>query len=78
MTTSRLLAPLFGFACLALPATFSSAQSTTCKTTYISVTGAAGTVATAVNKYDTVVGEYLDNSSYNLYPFRWNSGHLST
>ena len=77
MRTTRFLAAALGIAC-ASSATFSSAQTTTCKTTYISVAGSGGTIANAVNKYDTVVGEYLDNSSYHLYAFRWNSGHLST
>lgn len=57
-----------------------AAAQTTCTNQLISVTtnNSAGTVPHGVNKYDTVVGLYLNNSTFQFGAFRWHGGHIAT
>ncbi len=48
----------------------------TCTTTNLFAPGAAGTISLAVNRFDTVVGEYLDDASFQVFAFHWNGGHF--
>ncbi len=48
-----------------------------CNTTYIAVPGATWTLAEAVNKFQTVVGLYTDDTTPGVAAFRWNGGHFT-
>ncbi len=54
----------------------SSAQtpSAACKTTNLYPPQSAGAIANSVNKYETVVGYSLDESTYQFDAFRWSGG----
>ncbi len=57
-------------------ATKTQAQ-TTCTNKTFMVLGSAGTSPNGVNKYDTVVGEYLDSATFQVRGFRWNNGNIT-
>ncbi len=50
---------------------------TTCTNKTFMVSGSAGTSPNGVNKYDTVVGEYLDSATFRVRGFRWNNGNIT-
>ncbi len=60
---------------LLLAASLTYAQST-CTNTTFTVAGSAGTSPNGVNRYDTVVGEYLDSATSRVRGFRWNNGSI--
>lgn len=61
---------------LAMAATQTLAQ-TTCTNKTFTVSGASGTSPNGVNKFDTVVGEYLDSATSRVHGFRWNNGSIT-
>lgn len=75
MRRVRVLSLLIG-ALVVVPVTQIQAQ-TTCTNKTFTVAGAAGTSPNGVNRYDTVVGEYLDSATFRVHGFRWNNGSIT-
>lgn len=70
---------LCGTALACMTCVAGSAQTATaaCKNTYLYPPNTASAIAASVNKYDTVVGYSLDDSTYQFDAFRWNGGHFT-
>ncbi len=74
MRSVRVFSLLIG-ALVVAAATQTLAQ-TTCTNKTVVVSGSAGTSPNGANKFDTVVGEYLDSASFKVHGFRWNNGNI--
>ncbi len=64
-------------AALVMAAVTQTQAQTTCTNKTFMVPGSAGTSPNGVNKYDTVVGEYLDSATFHVRGFRWSNGNIT-